>query len=143
MQVVEELERRGIRCWIAPRDINPGKAFDDEIAAAIEASRAVLLIFSEYCNESDYIRREVTVAGESQKVIIPFRVENAQPKRGLRVHLSDLHWIDAFVSREHAIDELVKTFEVADGAAPIPGAPPNFSGGFGAAPKAASRRFPV
>jgi VHL beta domain len=84
MQVVAELERRGVRCWI----------------------------FSEHCNDSEYIRREVTVAGESQKVIIPFRVENVQPKRGLRVRLSDLHWIDAFTSREQAIDELVKTFDI-------------------------------
>jgi hypothetical protein len=113
MEVVEELERRGVRCWIAPRDVNPGKPYDNEIAAAIEISRAMLLIFSEHCNESDYIRREVTVAGESQKVIIPFRIENAQPRRGLRMRLSDLHWIDGFASRERAIDELVKTFSAA------------------------------
>ncbi|MGD0026303.1 MAG: SUMF1/EgtB/PvdO family nonheme iron enzyme [Xanthobacteraceae bacterium] len=110
MAIVEELERRGVRCWIAPRDVRPGRPFDDEIADAIEASRAMLLIFSERCNASEYIRREVTVAGESQKVIIPFRIENAQPKHGLRVRLSDLHWIDGFASRERAIDELVKTF---------------------------------
>lgn len=108
--IVEELERRGVRCWIAPRNVRPGKPFDDEIADAIETSRAMLLIFSEHCNESEYIRREVTVAGESQKVVIPFRIENAQPKHGLRVRLSDLHWIDGFASRERAIDELVKTF---------------------------------
>jgi hypothetical protein len=52
----------------------------------------------------------VTVAGESRKVVIPFRIENAQPKHGLRVRLSDLHWLDGFASREMAIDELVKTF---------------------------------
>jgi hypothetical protein len=108
-EVVDELERRGIRCWIAPRDVNPGQPFDDEIVAAIEASRAVLLIFSDRCNDSQYIRREVTVAGESQKVIIPFRIEDAQPRRGLRVRLPDLHWVDAFVSRERAIDQVVRT----------------------------------
>jgi hypothetical protein len=91
MQIVDALEHRGVRCWIAPRDVGPGKPFDDEIADAIEASWAMLLIFSERCNESEYIRREVTVAGESHKVIIPFRIEDAQPKRGLRVRLSDLH----------------------------------------------------
>jgi hypothetical protein len=126
MQIVAELERRGVHCWIAPRDVHPGKPFDDEIADAIEASRAMLLIFSDNCNTSEYIRREVTVAGESQKVIIPFRIENAQPKRGLRVRLSDLHWIDAFVSREQAIDEVVKTFgppgggTIAETASPKP-----------------------
>ena len=109
-EIVAELERRGIRCWIAPRDVQAGKPFDDEIAEAIDASRAMLLIFSELCNESEYIRREVTVAGEAGKVIIPFRIEDAQPKKGLRVRLSDLHWIDAFKSRERAIDELVRNF---------------------------------
>jgi WD40 repeat protein len=106
VEIVEELERRGVRCWIAPRNVRPGRPFDDEIAEAIDASRAMLLIFSERCNDSEYIRREVTVAGESQKIIIPFRIEDAQPRRGLRVRLSDLHWIDGFASRERAIDEL-------------------------------------
>jgi len=105
LQVVGELERRGVRCWIAPRNVRAGKPFDDEIGDAIDACRAMLLIFSERCNDSDYIRREVTVAGEANKVVIPFRIENAQPKRGLRVRLADLHWIDAFVAREQAIDE--------------------------------------
>jgi TIR domain len=75
LEVVEELERRGVRCWIAPRDVRPGMPFDDEIADAIEDSSAMLLIFSERCNEKQYIRREVTVAGESKKLIIPFRIE--------------------------------------------------------------------
>src|SRR5712691_8324807 len=110
MAIVDELEGRGIPCWIAPRNIHPGRPFDDEIVAAIEASRAILLIFSDLCNESEYIRREVTVAGESQKLIIPFRIEDAQPRRGLRVRLSDLHWLDGFAARERAIDELAKRF---------------------------------
>lgn len=106
MEIVEELERRGVKCWIAPRDVHPGHPFDDEIVDAIENSRAMLLVFSDRCNESEYIRREVTVAGESQKLIMPFRIEDAHPRRGLRVRLSDLHWIDGFVARERAIDEL-------------------------------------
>ena len=110
MAIVAELERRDVKCWIAPRDVNPGRPFDDEIADAIDASQAMLLIFSERCNEREYIRREVTVAGESHKTIIQLRIENAQPKRGLRVRLADLHWVDGFTSRERAIDELVKTF---------------------------------
>ena len=108
MEIVDELERRGVRCWIAPRDVRPGHPFDDEIVDAIDASRAMLLVFSDLCNESEYIRREVTVAGESHKIIIPFRIEDAQPRRGLRIRLSDLHWIDASVSREHAINELTR-----------------------------------
>jgi hypothetical protein len=111
LEIVDELERRDVRCWIAPRDVHPGQPYDDEIAEAIEASRALLLIFSDSCNKHEYIRREITVAGESHKVIIPFRIEDAQPRRGLRVRLSDLHWIDGFVSRERAIDQVVSTID--------------------------------
>jgi TIR domain len=118
MELVDELERRGARCWIAPRDIRPGMPFDDAIADAIESSRAMLLIFSELCNESEYIRREVTVAGESHKTVIPFRIENVQPRKGLRIRLSDLHWIDGFVSRERAIDEVINDLHRPDSAAP-------------------------
>jgi formylglycine-generating enzyme required for sulfatase activity len=141
MEIVEELEQRGMPCWIAPRDVRAGRPFDDEIANAIESSRAMLLIFSEHCNTSEYIRREVTFAGESRKVVIPFRIENAQPKHGLRVRLSDLHWLDGFASREKALDELVRTFpEAQEGAALRPADEPAPSALSGAASKMAPRR---
>src|SRR5450631_2026802 len=134
LEIVDELERRGTRCWIAPRDVRPGMSFDDEIAAAIEASQALLLIFSDICNDSEYIRREVTVAGESRKTVIVFRIEDVQPRKGLRVRLSDLHWVDGFISRERALDEVIKTVSQAvpaaglraPQAAPIPRAPAKF-----------------
>jgi hypothetical protein len=108
MEIVAALERRNIFCWIAPRDVQPGHPFDNEISAAIDGCRAMLLVFSDHCNESEYIRREVTVAGESHKLVIPFRIENAQPKHGLRVRLADLHWIDGFISREQAVDAVAQ-----------------------------------
>ena len=117
LEIVDELERRGVPCWIAPRDIEAGKPFDDEIADALDRCHAMLLIFSERCNDSEYIRREITVAGQNHKVIIPFRIVDAQPRRGLRVRLSDLHWIDGFASRERAIDELAKRLDSIPSAA--------------------------
>jgi hypothetical protein len=115
MEIVNELERRGVPCWIAPRNIHPGRPFDDEIAEAIDGCRAMLLVFSDRCNESEYIPREVTVAGDAGKLVIPFRIEEALPRRGLRVRLANLHWIDAFVARERAIDEVVREVARAQG----------------------------
>ncbi len=111
LQVVHELERKGVRCWIAPRDVRPGVPFDDEIADAIEQCRAMLLIFSNRCNDNEYIRREITVAGNANKVILPFRIEKVEPKRALSVRLANLHWIDGFVAREKAIDEVVRAVQ--------------------------------
>jgi TIR domain len=117
-QVVEELERRGVRCWIAPRSVRPGGTFDDDIADAIESCRAMLLIFSSRCNESEYIRREITVAENVNKIIIPFRIEDVEPERGLSVRLANLHWIDAFAARERAIDEVVRSVQPSSAGSP-------------------------
>jgi hypothetical protein len=39
LQVVAELERRGVRCWIASRNVRAGRPFDDEVANAIDGCR--------------------------------------------------------------------------------------------------------
>jgi TPR repeat protein len=106
--LVLELETRGLKCWFAPRDIEGGRPYDDAIADALDDCRAMLLVFSDRCNDSDYIRREVTVAGENGKPVIPLRIEDAKPRKGLKVRLADLHWIDAFVERDRALDQLVE-----------------------------------
>ena len=107
-EIVGELERRGIRCWIASRDAHSGPNAANDAADAIAASRAVLLVFSEHCNEHDHIRREIALAAERRKPIILFRIEDAPLRRSLGARLSKLHRIDAFPSWERAIRELVR-----------------------------------
>ena len=41
------LEERGIPCWIAPRNITPGKEYGEEIINALEAAQALVLVMSE------------------------------------------------------------------------------------------------
>src|SRR5262247_1823569 len=53
------LERAGIRCWVAPRDITPGDEWGAAIIKAIDQCRAIVLIFSSSANNSRQIRREV------------------------------------------------------------------------------------
>jgi hypothetical protein len=107
-ELVRELEGRGVTCWIAPRNVRPGQPYDDQISDAIERCTVLVLLFSERCNNSEYIRREITFAHECQKLVVPFRIEEAQPQRGLRLRLLDLHWIDGFVDRKLAVDALLR-----------------------------------
>ena len=41
-----EFETRGLRCWMAPRDIPAGSSWQSAIVAAIESSRAMLLLIT-------------------------------------------------------------------------------------------------
>ena len=72
--VVEGLESRGIRCWVAPRDIPPGSEYGEEIVEAIKGSRILVLIFSAQANSSPHVRREVERAVSARRAILPFRV---------------------------------------------------------------------
>src|SRR5579872_5336117 len=90
------LEARGIACWIAPRDVAPGKVWDEAILDAIESASAFLLILSVRANSSSFVKNEVNRAFSQDKPIFTFRVEDVQPGRSLELYLARHHWTDGF-----------------------------------------------
>lgn len=90
------LETSGIRCWIAPRDIVPGRDWGGSIMEAIRGCRAMVLIFSENANTSAQIKREVERAINKGIPVIPFRIEDVAPSDTLEYFISTPHWLDAF-----------------------------------------------
>ena len=93
--VCAALERIGIRCWIAPRDVMPGRSYSGEITRAIQQSRAFVLIFSEHSNNSEQVLREVQLAANSRLHIVQFRIDAVVPSDDLEYYLSGPHWLDA------------------------------------------------
>jgi hypothetical protein len=96
MEMVTRVEREGIECWIAPRDIAPSTDWAAEIIDAISRSRTMILVFSANSNGSPQVRREVERAVSKQVSILPFRIENVMPSKSLEYFLSAQHWLDAF-----------------------------------------------
>ena len=91
--VVAGLENKGISCWIAHRDFNPGVDWGSAIAEAVQSSQVMLLIFSENANGTRRVIDEVGLAVSTGLDIIPFRVEDVQPTGILKYFLSMKHWI--------------------------------------------------
>jgi hypothetical protein len=89
------LEKSGVRCWIAPRDIMPGADWGGSIVNGIRASRVLLLVFSTNANRSNQIKREVEVAADSGVTIVPLRIENILPSDSFKYFLGNIHWLDA------------------------------------------------
>ena len=96
MEMVARIEREGIACWIAPRDIAPSADWAAEIIDAISGARVMILIFSASSNDSAQVRREVERAVHKQVSILPFRIDNVLPSKSLEYFLSSQHWMDAF-----------------------------------------------
>ena len=69
------LEADNITVWITPRNIRPGSEWADEVVNAIGQSRLVVLIFSAHANESPICKREILLAANLGKPIIPIRTE--------------------------------------------------------------------
>jgi TIR domain/Leucine rich repeat len=89
------LEAKGIRCWIAPRDILPGADWGDAIVGAIEGSAAMVLVFSTHANTSPQVKREVERAVAKGVAIIPLRIEDVKPSGSMEYFISSQHWLDA------------------------------------------------
>src|SRR3954447_15438978 len=93
--VCAALESAAVRCWIAPRDVQPGKSFAGEITRAIQQSKAIVLVFSGHSNDSEQVLREVQLAIESKLHVVQFRIADIAPNDDLRYFLGTSHWLDA------------------------------------------------
>ena len=93
--VVEALERQGIRCWIAPRDVTPGEFYADAIVHAIDATQALILVLSQHAAVSHHILREVERASSKRHPVISLRIDRAALPAGLEYFLNTSQWLDA------------------------------------------------
>jgi hypothetical protein len=96
--ICHRLEANGIRCWIAPRDIEFGSDWTAGIMQGISSCTVFVLVFSDSANTSDHVRREVAKAFSLGLAVIPFRTEDVAPNRSLSYFLETVHWLDAFPS---------------------------------------------
>ncbi len=109
MEVCALLELRGLSCWIGPRDVVPGKVWDEAILDAIDSTSIFLLILSSAANNAPFVKNEVNRAFTLGKPILTFRVEDVQPGRSLELYLARHHWTDGFSGRiEDRVEELVR-----------------------------------
>lgn len=102
------LEEKGIRCWIAPRDIPPGCHYGDMIDTAIMSSKVFLLVYSKDSLESQWCNGELNVAFSEGKTILPYRIEPAPLKGAMKVILSQTHWIDSYPDYKECFEDLVQ-----------------------------------
>jgi hypothetical protein len=105
--ICHALEQNGIKCWIAPRDVNPGFEYAEELTKGIKNCKAFLLIFSKESNTSKPVSREIESAFRYEKTVIPFRIEDVEMRESLEYYLSNLHWLDAFPD-DKEFDSLIK-----------------------------------
>ncbi len=89
------LEANGIRCWIPPRDLLPGRDYSSAARQAIENAKGLLLVCSSAGELDDRLKSEVEAAIRHGIPIIPFRFAENPPGRQLGYFRDTPHWTDA------------------------------------------------
>lgn len=100
------LEEDGLKVWIAPRDILPGKLWGEAIIDAINGARCMVIIFSSHSNRSGQVIREIERAAGKMVPIIPFRIEDVPATKSMEYFLSSPHWLDAL---DPPVDQYIRT----------------------------------
>jgi tetratricopeptide (TPR) repeat protein len=107
LSVCKAIERRGTTCWISTRDVQPGENYQEAIVQAVRNARAVVLVFSEAANNSDEIKKELSLASRYRVPVMALRIADVEPSDAFAYELSTRQWIDAFEGWDKSLDALV------------------------------------
>lgn len=128
LAVLHGLESEGIRCWIAPRDINPGAIWAQSIMEGIQSCHVMVVVFSENANRSSHVINEVDAAVRKGSLIVPFRIQDVMPDGAMEYHLRTRHWLDALTpdleNHTAQLAEQVKVLVATQTGGPLPTPPP-------------------
>src|SRR3984893_3627741 len=93
--LVESLERHGVACWIAPRDVKAGALYADALVRAISGANTFVLVLSKSAIASSHVGKEIERASSKKRPIIALRIDAAPLTPALEYILSESQWVDA------------------------------------------------
>ena len=89
------LEEKGIRGWIAPRDVQGGTEYAEAIIMGIRNCKIMVVLFNKNANDSIYVKNEVERAFNYKSILIPFKLDQTIPSATLELFLGSVHSLDA------------------------------------------------
>ncbi len=127
-EIRAHLEAGGFACWMAPDDVAGPTPWPEQIEAAIESCDVMLIVVSANASGSAHVAREVDLAVERAKPLLPVRVEDVAPTGTLNYLLRLAQWIDLFpgsiadhaVSLQGMVGSMLAERGIAPPAAPSP-----------------------
>lgn len=125
---VYELERvlnnQGFDAWIDQADLRAGEEFPEGIMDGIKNCKYFLVVVTPNAARSRWVPKEVAIAFDRQKMIIPLRVVDADLPPSMELRLADLHWADFRRSFDEGARALIQT--LGRKIAPPPPPPPQW-----------------
>lgn len=89
-------KKRGVSCFIVPRDVKPGMPYASYLMHAIENCSDIILVASDAMNNSNHVLNEVDVIVAKKKTLIPFFIEDFELNDDFRYYLGRTQRIIAY-----------------------------------------------
>jgi len=96
--VVNILEGKKIKCWIAYRDAGAGNEYAVSIVKAIKNSKVCVLLLSHESNNSKHVLNEINSCVNHGISIIPFKIADVMVHEAIEYYLGRTHWLDAITA---------------------------------------------
>jgi hypothetical protein len=101
--------------------IEGGEDWRDAIVEGLTSAHTVVILFSEECNASKQLKKELAIADTLDKEVVPVLIEDTQPKGHYLYELAARNWLQAHPDPMSRIDQLADRLarEMADNR-PVP-----------------------
>ena len=93
-KVTEALSGNGINYWIDREGLEPGVTFPDKIANSIKDCDVFLFLSSENANASPWTLREISMAIDLGKTVLPVKLDHSAYAPSVALYLSPLQYVD-------------------------------------------------
>lgn len=122
VEICNRLESHGVKCWIAPRNIEPGTSYVKGIMNGLENSSIVLVFISSNSLTSEDVLNEVENAHRHKRTIIPVFIENVELNQEFSYYLNRKQWTDLYSDIDKGFTRLLSLFNTSE--KPIAPPPP-------------------
>lgn len=100
-QLYADLQQNGVRCWVAPEDLNVGTKTRPTLDESVRVHDKLLLVLSEHSVESRWVDNEVETAlnqehKSDQPILFPVRLDDA-------INQVDSGWLSLMQDNQHRI----------------------------------------
>ncbi len=102
-KIGDAFKKAGIRVWIASEQIKVGENISEAVNKAINQADAFLILLTDH--ESSWANRELEIAQQKNKRIIPVALKNAQIPSALQ----DIHYISFNDGDEKTLTQIIES----------------------------------
>ena len=93
-KVIKSLSEHGIDFWIDREKLEPGETFASTIANSISECDFFLFLSSRNSNSSPWTLREISMAIDSGKAVLPVRLDDSEYARPVALYLASIQYVD-------------------------------------------------